>query len=160
MSRLANELEQTVRKAEPELRAISGELSGKRPAPDKWSAREVLGHLIDSAANNHGRFVRGALEEDLVFPGYAQNEWVEVQRYHDRSWRELVDLWVTYNLHLAKVVSGIPSDVLSRPRSRHNFDQIAWKLVPANEPSTLEYFINDYIAHMRHHLEQIRAVVK
>ena len=160
MHQLANELKETVKNAERELRAISAEASSKKGAPDKWSAREVLGHLIDSAANNHGRFVRGALEDDLVFPGYDQNRWVTVQRYQKRQWSELIDLWVVYNIHLAEVVAAIPEKDLKRQRLRHNFDQIAWRQVPASEPSTLGYFIGDYIGHMRHHLDQIRAVVK
>lgn len=160
MNQLADQLEQTVTSAEGELRAVTEEKSGRRPGPGKWSAREVLGHLIDSASNNHGRFVRGALEEDLIFPGYDQNQWVTLQRYHERRWSDLVDLWVASNLHLVKVVAGISDEVLSRPRANHNFDRIAWKFVPAREPATLDYFIDDYVAHMRHHLAQIRAVVK
>lgn len=159
MNQLANELEVAVKSAERELRSIGEEASSTKPAPAKWSPREILGHLIDSAANNHGRFVRGAIEEDLVFAGYAQNEWVTLQRYQERRWHELIDLWVAYNLHLAKVVAAIPDESLSRLRARHNFDRIAWNAVPAAEASSLGYFIGDYIAHMRHHLDQIRAAV-
>ena len=158
MQNPADELATTVAKTEKELRAISDSDSARRPGPGKWSAREVLGHLIDSAANNHARFVRGAIEEDLVFPGYDQNEWVRVQDYQNRSWTDLIDLWVSYNLHLSRVIAAIPAEAMTRSRSKHNFDQIAWKLVPATQPTTLEYFVRDYVAHMKHHLKQIRSI--
>ena len=160
MRELAEKLKETVSAAEAELRAIPEATAERRPAPGKWSSKEVLGHLIDSAANNHGRFVRGAIEEDLVFPGYAQEEWVAVQDYQHRRWDELVTLWTSYNLHLSRVIAGIPEDAMTRLRAKHNFDHIAWKLVPASEPSSLEYFVRDYIAHLNHHLKQIRAAVR
>ncbi len=120
--------------------------------------REVLGHLIDSAANNHVRFVRAAIEDDMVFPGYAQNEWVEAQRYNDRDWDDLIDLWERYNRHIANVIRSIPPAAMKRERTRHNLDEIAWRTVPRGEPVTLEYFVDDYIAHLEHHLTQIRKI--
>ena len=41
-----------------------------RTGPDSWSPRQELGHLIDSAANNHIRFVRAATEPEFSGPGY------------------------------------------------------------------------------------------
>ena len=64
---------------------LSACLSSRHPksqtprAQDKWSPREIVGHLIDSAANNHQRFVRAQFTDDLVFSGYQQAEWVGVQ---------------------------------------------------------------------------------
>lgn len=160
MQEIAEELRKTVDAAERELRSVSDAASAKPPAPGKWSAKEVLGHLIDSAANNHGRFVRGALADDLIFPGYDQNAWVTLQNYQNRSWSDLIDLWSAYNRHLSDVIAALPQEALTRRRAKHNFDQIAWRTVSANEASTLEYFIRDYIDHLRHHLEQIRAMVQ
>jgi hypothetical protein len=121
----------------------------------RWSPKQVIGHLIDSAANNHQRFVRAQSTYDLVFPGYEQDNWVQVQKYQDESWAELVQLWASYNLHLLHVISVIPEDVLNRVRTEHNLDQIAWKTVPKASPTTLEYFVRDYAGHLRHHLAQI-----
>lgn len=149
------EFENVVRSAEERLRALSEAESGKRPGPGKWSPKEVLGHLIDSAANNHQRFVRALFTDDLVFPGYAQDDWVRVQRYREAPWDELIGLWTAYNLHLLRVVSAIPDDTLTRRRTRHNLHQIAWRTVPESEPATLEYFIEDYVGHLLHHLGQI-----
>lgn len=137
------------------LLAISDKDASRKPAPDKWSPKEVIGHLIDSASNNHGRFVRASLSDDMVFPGYDQDAWVGVQRYNELAWRELVSLWLSFNAHIAAVVERIPSDRLSLQRTTHNLDKLAWKAVPRDQPVTLEYFIRDYLGHLKHHLAQI-----
>jgi hypothetical protein len=124
-------------------------------APGKWSPKEIIGHLIDSAANNHQRFVRAQFTDELVFPGYEQVEWVSTQRYRDRPWSDLVSLWRQYNLHLAHVMSSVPVEIRKKPRTKHNLHQLAWKAVPQSEPVTLEYFMRDYVGHLRNHLDQI-----
>ena len=121
----------------------------------RWSPKQVIGHLIDSAANNHQRFIRAQFTGGLSFPGYEQDNWVDVQKYQDESWQELIQLWASYNLHLLHVISVMPEEVLSRVRTEHNLDQIAFKAVPKESPTTLEYFVRDYAGHMRHHLAQI-----
>ena len=129
----------------------------ERPAPGKWSTREILGHLIDSASNNHQRFVRALWQEDLIFDGYDQDAWVQAQRYQETAWPHLVSLWADYNRHLARVMASVPVDVRHTPR-RHNFDRLAYRPVAADQPSTLEYFMDDYVLHLEHHLRQIREL--
>ena len=150
----------TVLSATSQLRDIPEAAVRQRSSPDDWSPIEVLGHLIDSAANNHQRFVRAQFTEDLVFPGYEQNQWVTAQRYREESWQDVIQLWSAYNLHLVHVASGISKDELTRPRVNHNQDVIAFKLVDKNEPATLEYLIRDYVVHLRHHLNEIFQAVK
>jgi hypothetical protein len=135
-----------------------GEVS-RRPAPGKWSTKEIVGHLIDSAANNHGRFVRAQFEEDLVCSGYAQEAWVSAQGYQEAPWPALVGLWREYNLHLAHVIERMPDAARLRPRGRHNLHEVAWQPPPAGTPVTLDYFMRDYVAHLHHHLRQIDALV-
>ncbi len=149
---------ETVVSATERLRQISAEQSARRPGPDKWSVKEILGHLIDSAANNHQRFVRAQFTDDLVFPGYEQEKWVNSQKYIDEPWPELIQLWNSYNLHLAHVISAIPEASLMRARIRHNLDQIALQPVDRNDTTTLDYFVRDYLVHMKHHLNQIFAL--
>jgi hypothetical protein len=149
---------ETVGSATERLRQISAEQSARRPGPDKWSVKEILGHLIDSAANNHQRFVRAQFTDDLVFPGYEQEKWVNAQKYSDEPWPELIQLWNSYNLHLAHVISAIPEASLLRARIRHNLDQIALQPVDRNDTTTLDYFVRDYLVHMKHHLKQIFAL--
>jgi hypothetical protein len=147
----------TVVDATARLREIPATESRQKSTPEDWAAIEVLGHLVDSAANNHQRFVRAQFTDELVFPGYAQNEWVSSQKYADESWPELIQLWSSYNLHLHHLASVIPASVLTKPRATHNLDQIAFKAVDKSEATTLEYFIRDYVDHLHHHLDQIFA---
>jgi hypothetical protein len=149
------ELREIVERATPALLALDDLTTVRRPAPGKWSPREILGHLIDSAANNHQRFVRAQFQDDLVFPGYDQDAWVAAQRYHETAWPDLVTLWRAYNLHVARVMAAVPEEARLRPRARHNLDRIAWVAVPADQPATLDYFMRDYVGHLRHHLRQI-----
>jgi hypothetical protein len=147
--------EETVERATTAFRAMSDEQSRRRRAPGKWSTKETVGHLIDSAANNHQRFVRAQFQEDLVFPGYEQDDWVAAQCYQEAPWALLVDLWRSYNLELARISAAIPEEVLHRSRTPHSLDRIAWRLVPPREPASLAYLIRDYVGHLHHHLAQI-----
>ena len=149
------ELRKTIEEATPKLLALSDDKSAARPAPDAWSPREIIGHLIDSAANNHQRFIRGQFQSNLVFPGYAGEDWVRVQRYQDASWKEIVELWRSYNLHLARVMAAVPEEVRLRESREHNFHQIASQIIPEGEPATLDYLMKDYVGHLKSHLRQI-----
>jgi DinB superfamily len=145
----------TVEDASARLSAMTDGEAAARGAEGHWSAKEILGHLVDSAANNHQRFVRGQFTEDLVFPGYEQDAWVRAQRYADEPWPLVVNLWKFYNLHLAHVCRHAPEDVRLRPRLRHNFHVIGFAPVSGEEPSTLEHLMRDYVVHLKHHLRQI-----
>ena len=149
------ELRQVVERITPELRAMDERSTSAPPAPGKWCAREILGHLIDSASNNHQRFVRAQYQEALVFAGYDQDAWVASQHYRDAPWEELISLWSSFNLHLARVMESIPALDRDRPRTEHNLDELAWQPVPRDRPATLDYFMSDYVGHLKHHLAQI-----
>lgn len=137
------------------LALADADASMRRGGSEGWSAKEIVGHLIDSAANNHRRFVLAQLKDDLVFEGYAQEDWVRVQRYDAAPWSQLVELWRAYNLHLAHVMSSTPEETLSRARAAHSLDRIAWQLVDADQTTTLAYLMRDYVGHLKHHLRQI-----
>ena len=109
----------------------------------KWSRKQILGHLMDSAANNHQRVVRAQYGSPLVF-GYDQVAWVEANAYDRRAWPELVQLWVALNRHFAAAVEAVPAANLNRPCAAGE-----------EEPKPLEWWIRDYLRHMKHHLEQI-----
>jgi hypothetical protein len=149
-----DDFRQTVDRAAERLLRYSDDEAGRRPAPDKWSRKEIIGHLIDSAANNHGRFVRAQLQDALVFPGYDQDAWVRLQHYHKRRWADLVHLWRAYNHHIADVMETTDPEALERRRTTHNLNELAWRPVPASEATTLAYFMRDYVGHLKHHLRQ------
>jgi len=155
----AEDLRSTVTRVAPYLSGVPVAAITRKPAPGKWSTKEIIGHLVDSAANNHARFVRAQLQDDLIFPGYAQVEWVEAQRYQEAPWPDLAALWREYNLHIAHVIESMPDEVRLRVRPRHNLHEIAWQTLPPGVPATLDYFMRDYVAHLHHHLRQIDALI-
>ena len=151
------ELVATVEGLATVLHKLDDRVVTARPAPGKWSIKEIIGHLVDSASNNHQRFVRAQWTDDLVCATYDQDQWVAVQNYQASPWGDLVELWRTYNLHLARVMTSIPLATRLRERTRHNLDRVAFRTVPADQPVTLDYFMADYVDHLQHHLDQIAA---
>lgn len=155
MDQWLNDFKETIDSAAPRLMQISEAQSRESRAEDHWSSKQIVGHLIDSAANNHARFVLGQLKDDLVFPGYDQNGWVKTNHYQEAPWPQLVELWRAYNLHLHHVITHADKAKLNTPCTLHTLQEIAFKTVPQSEPVTLEYLMKDYVDHLKHHLAQI-----
>ncbi|MGI9167105.1 MAG: DinB family protein [Pyrinomonadaceae bacterium] len=155
MQDFLEDFRQTVEAAADRLLLISEEQSETPRGEGKWSAKEIIGHLIDSAAHNHQRFVGAQFTDDLVFLEYEQEEWVRVQGYNQEPWQQLVQLWKHYNLHLQHLMSAMPEETRVKARARHSLDKIAWQPVAENQSVTLDYFMRDYVAHMKNHLGQV-----
>lgn len=120
----------------------ASELESK-PTPEKWSKKEILGHLIDSAANNHQRFIRIQSEnEPVIF--YNQNDWVGLSQHHIMETAQLIATWKHYNLHLAAVAKAFPAENLTRNGVGRD-----------GQKRTLKWYFDDYVDHMEHHLHQI-----
>ena len=151
----ADRLRNAIDAAYPRLSSISDSDAAIAPAPGKWSPKQVIGHLIDSASNNHQRFVRANFTDDLIFLGYEQEKWVTLGDYANAPWNSLLSLWREFNLQIARVMDSTPASVRDLPRARHNLHQLAWRAVPESESATLGYFMNDYVDHLEHHLRQI-----
>jgi hypothetical protein len=128
----------------PNLRALSDEQASVPRGADKWSPKEELGHLIDSAANNHIRFVAGATGPEFRGPGYAQNDWVRLHGYRDMAWDAIVGFWYQYNRLLADLVARIPEERLETPC-----------FIGAGRAVSLQFVIEDYVLHMQHHIDQL-----
>ena len=144
MNDIAQQLRAIIEAVEPELSRMNPDELGFKITTDEWSKKEILGHLIDSAANNHQRFVRAVNKVAAEFPTYDQNEWVRIQRHNERSWPSLVALWSAYNSHLSHVIECIPEDAES---SMCN--------IGSGDPVPLHLVIKDYLRHLRHHLKDI-----
>ncbi len=144
MRELSDQLRRLVESVETGLRQIPESESMRSALPGGWSRKQVLGHLIDSASNNHQRFVRAMLQPSLDFPGYDQEGNIRVQAIQEADWMLLVSLWAAYNRYLAHLIAHIPSSQLDTPCR-----------IGAGEPVTLGFLASDYLTHLRHHLRQI-----
>jgi hypothetical protein len=155
IGKFVSEFYATLETADEKLKRVSSADSALKPSLDKWSAKEILGHLIDSAFVNAERFLNAQNQEHLVFSGYPQNRYVEIQKYPEQDWEQLIQTWKYANLHIMENVDRIPQTVLDKSHHKHNFHEIAFRSVAAEEPATLRFLIEDYHLHMVHHLNQI-----
>lgn len=144
MIETARHLKETISKATPLLRKISEKEALVKPAEQKWSKKEILGHLIDSASNNHQKFVRLMEQETLHFEGYQQDFWVSSQRYNYAPWESLIFLWESYNYHIAHIIEYVMPDKLANKI-----------YISGNGPYSLEFIMKDYVEHLLHHLKQL-----
>jgi hypothetical protein len=146
MKELSEKLVRAVESAEVKFRQVTEAESNKPILKGGWSRKQVVGHLIDSASNNHQRFVRAALQNSLELPAYDQDGCVRVQAVESVHWLLLVALWTNYNLYLAHVIAHLPVSQLEVPCR-----------IGADEPVTLKFLAHDYLDHLLHHLGQIGA---
>jgi DinB family protein len=146
MKELSDKLVRVVRSAESILLQVPEAESSKPVLSGGWSRKQVLGHLIDSASNNHQRFVRAALQTALDFPGYDQDGCVRVQAVEEADWTLLVSVWAGYNRYLAHVIAHLPVSKLE-----------TLCRIGSDEPVTLRFLAEDYLRHLLHHLGQIGA---
>ena len=109
----ADKIREIVIAVEVQLKSMTADKVSIRETPTSWSRKEILGHLIDSAANNHQRIVRACYHAATNFPPYRQNEWVQIQQYNQVAWRELVELWMAYNRHLSHIIERVPTAALN-----------------------------------------------
>jgi hypothetical protein len=134
---------------------ISDELWIQHKTATSWSKKEILGHLIDSAYNNHQRFLRAASQDNLIFVGYDQVDWVKKHACQSRNTKDIILHWKLCNEHLANLIYNLPSQVINRQTTDHNFDQIGFVKVPAGKSTSLGCLIWDYLYHLEHHIAQI-----
>ncbi|MEW6236482.1 MAG: DinB family protein [Candidatus Omnitrophota bacterium] len=144
MNPISQKIRETIEAVKPALLVIAPETASRKASPEAWSKQEILGHLIDSACNNHQRFVRGAQNLARDFPMYKPVQWVEVQRYREMNWQELVELFYHYNLHLSRVIDNLSPEAMNNPCN-----------IGKDNPVTIQFVVDDYLRHLRHHLEKI-----
>jgi hypothetical protein len=151
---MTNELKKVVDRLQEHISTVpskflkypEGELI-RKPAPDKWSKKELLGHLIDSATNNHHRFIKiQFMPEPLFVEGYQQEDWVEIQKYNEMETQHLVYFWKIYNEHILLIMQNTPEEKLSLKITPEQ---------PFEEADTFFLLIKYYVDHIDHHLKQI-----
>ncbi|MFD0770267.1 DinB family protein [Bacillus sp. CGMCC 1.60114] len=119
-----------------------------KPNPSKWSKKEILGHLCDSASVNHKRFVEILIsKEPITIHSYSYNQdlWMQVHNYqHTFSTEELLHLWISLNKRIIKLLTNVTEKQLQLPCKTEDQNIV-----------TLEWLVTDYIDHMNHHFKQI-----
>ncbi|MBT8234038.1 MAG: DinB family protein [Saprospiraceae bacterium] len=139
----------------PLLNKIPQSIFHEKPSPEKWSKKEILGHLIDSAFNNHRRVMRSLDQNDLNFEGYNQNLWVATNNYQGRTHLDVITLWESCNKHFANAIDQVGQDHVNKLTTNHNFHLIGMHAIAEGSKANLSYLIWDYINHLEHHLSQI-----
>jgi len=112
--------------------------------------KQILGHLIDSAANNHQRMVRLQYNEKLIFPDYQQDNdlWIALQDYQNEDWNTIIQLWKFYNIHMIQVIKSIDQSKLNN--SWQSFEDVT---------VTLQQMIEGYLGHIDLHLSEIQELI-
>ena len=144
LKRMADRLRSLVTEYREKFERLSFREWNEKTSLTKWSRKEIIGHLIDSASNNHQRFVRAQYADKLTSPKYSQDEWITLQNYQHQNVEQLINLWFTYNTQLAWVIENIHHLKLETPC-----------VIGNDEAVTLRFLVEDYIEHMVHHLQQI-----
>jgi len=144
-SELSERLAAVLRDAMPWLVTISEAEASVPECPGKWSGKQVMGHLTDSAVNNLARIVRMQIEASPKLSGYEQMEWVRLQHYAEREWAQVLALWFALNEHVAWTIGHIDKARLGGVG------------VVEGDAVTLGFLIEDYVAHMQHHLRAMRG---
>ena len=137
-----NRLEYIINLTPKMLIEISEENMSTKPSPTTWSKKEIIGHLIDSATNNHQRFVRGQFE-NIPEISYDQNNWNEFSFYNQIESKQIISFWTIYNKQIIEIIKRIPKENLEK------------QIKIGNNILTLEFLIIDYVEHLEHHLKQI-----
>ncbi len=138
MQQIIEQLQAIIGKYKPILEKIDPVVFSAKPIPSKWSKKEILGHLIDSAQTNIRRFVMGQYEEQPYLV-YEQNQWVRISNYQNYPDKDLIDLWFLLNKHICIILSNTSSENATR-------------LIKTNELHSIEWLANDYNSHLLHHL--------
>lgn len=143
MTSIASELKQAVERFYSKHSSLPDSLTGVRLSEDRWSLKEIIGHLIDSASNNHQRFLRLQLTDRLQFPDYRKDNerWLRLERHNELAWSELLALWRSYNLLLAHIIRRLDPESLGH----------VW--VAEEREATLAELASGYLTHLQEHLE-------
>lgn len=140
----STKLKEIIEQTKPRFLALTEKQASGKPYDEKWSLKEILGHLIDSEGNNRQRIVRMQEKPDIGTFKYTQPHWVAVQHYQNETWNDLVYTWYFVNKHLAHVIEHI------NPATMKNTCDVG-----DPEPATLQSVVTGYIRHVQHHVDQI-----
>jgi hypothetical protein len=155
MKALTNVLTAIIEFCENKSNSFRFEGFNEKATEGKWSKKEIIGHLVDSAYNNHRRFLLAPDMKAYIFEGYNQNEWVIRNGYQQKEVKDLLRFLIAINRHFLELLEGMSFDLLTQKTQEHNFHVVGMLPVMEGESKSLSYFFYDYLHHMEHHLKQI-----
>jgi hypothetical protein len=141
---LGDKFRSRIEKAQAALQGVREEKASQKYPGGEWTRKQVIGHLLDSAANNHIRFVAASLDGKYTGPKYDADGWVRLHDYANLSWSYLFEQWRDRNSILAHVVDHVPEEALN-----------AQCIIGDDQPVTLRVVIEDYLDHLEHHVSDI-----
>jgi len=147
---LAAELNLSVTNFYRQYCGLDNALTSKQLGKDTWSLKEIIGHLIDSASNNHQRFIRLQIVDQLIFPDYGKDnlKWVRLGHYNDMDFADVILAWKQYNLLIGKIIEEVDASRLS------NYWETGGKEIKLGE------LIEDYLAHLKGHLASFENTLR
>ena len=130
---------------------LDNKIASKRPGVDKWTLKEIMGHLIDSASNNHQRFVRLQIVDELIFPGYGKDnsKWLEIAKYNEMNFSDIMLLWKQYNILIGNIIKGADKSKLEN----------RWENSEGDKNSLRDLMI-DYVRHIKEHLKHFEETLE
>jgi len=132
-------------------KGLDNGIASKRPGTDRWTLKEIVGHLIDSASNNHQRFVRLQIADELVFPGYGKDnsKWLEIEKYNELNFSDIVLLWKQYNVLIGNIIKEVDESKLGNYWKKSDGDKI-----------TLKDLMIDYVRHIKEHVRHFEETLE
>lgn len=130
---------------------ITSKRAGRWPGNGKWTLKEILGHLIDSASNNHQRFVRLQIVDELIFPGYGKDnsKWLEIEKYNELNFSDIILLWKQYNVLIGNIIKTADESKLENHWKKTDGDDI-----------TLKDLMIDYVSHIKEHVKHFEKTLE
>jgi len=141
MRAIASDLKNIIDQHISALRALPDQEIKDKPSPTKWSRKEILGHMVDSAQNNIRRFIVAQYEESPRIV-YNQDKWVAISHYQEYESADLINLWYLLNKHIVVILENMAEEMKQRESQTEALH-------------TLEWLALDYIKHLKHHLHQV-----
>ena len=144
MKHVTGELREIIKGYGNKFNEIPDEIFLAKPLPHKWSKQEVLGHLVDSAQNNLRRFICAQYEAQPPLIVYQQDFWVNANQYQKMEKADLIQLWQLLNRRICAVLESMPQENYTKECNTGSLRTVAW-------------LAEDYVKHMKHHINQIIA---
>ncbi|MCJ7515043.1 MAG: DinB family protein [Dehalococcoidia bacterium] len=151
MENVCNELNSAINAFYKKYKDLDNEITSKRLGTDKWTLKEIIGHLIDSASNNHQRFVRLQIVDELIFPGYGKDnsKWLEIAKYNEMNFSDIILLWKQYNILIGNIIRGADESKLEN----------CWKNSEGDKKNLRDLMI-DYVRHLKEHLQHFEQTLQ